>query len=201
MIRRHNEIRDIEAELLDEVCHSVEKEPKLLPLSGEHIRGNTADEARLDVSAVGFWRPQERIFLDVRVFDPNCQTYAAMDPKNVYENHERSKKREYNDRVLQVERASMTPLILSTTGGEGKEAARFHKHLAALIAEKRGEKYGIVRNFIRKRIRFCLLRTVLESLRGSRSLKRKYIERAWRVVDVDMDLVDYRNSDRINFVD
>jgi hypothetical protein len=63
------------------------------------FRGNTADEARLDVSAIGFWRPQERIFLDVRVFDPNCHTYAGMDPKMYMrsENHERSKKREYND--------------------------------------------------------------------------------------------------------
>ena len=80
-------------------------------------------------------------------------------------------------------------------------AARFHKHLAALIAEKRGENYGTVRNFIRKRLRFCLLRTVLESLRGSRNLRRKFLDTAWTVVDVDMDLIDGRNSDKINFVD
>ena len=35
VIRRHNKIRDIEAEFLDEVCISVKKEPNLLPLSGE----------------------------------------------------------------------------------------------------------------------------------------------------------------------
>ena len=113
----------------------------------------------------------------------------------------KEQKSEYNERVLHVERASMTPLIFSTSGGEGKEAERYHKHLAALIAEKRGENYGIVRNFIRKRLRFSLLRTILESLRGSRTLRRKYLDRAWRVVDIDIDLVDYRNSDKINFED
>ena len=100
-----------------------------------------------------------------------------------------------------MERGSLTPLIFSTAGGEGKEAQRFHQHLAALIAEKRGEKYGVVRSFIRRRIRFSLLRTLLESLRGARNLSRNYLDRAWRVVDVDMDLIDIRNSDKINFKD
>ena len=148
---------------------------------------------------MGFWRPQERNFLDVRIFDPNCKTYIEKDPQDVYKSHENAKKNDYCDRVLQVERGSLTPLIFSTTGGEGKEAQRFHQHLAALIAEKEGEKYGIVRSFIRRRIRFSLLRTLLESLRGARNLSRNYLDRAWRVVDVDMDLIDIRNSDKINY--
>ena len=199
VIRRHNEIRDIEAELLDEVCHSVEKDPKLLPLSGEHIRGNTAEEARLDVAAVGFWRPQERTFVDVRVFDPHCKSYTGMLPPKVYELHERAKKNEYNDRVLQVERASMTPLIFSTSGGEGKEAEKFHRQLTSLIAEKRGEKYAVVRNYIRKRLRFSLLRTVLESLRGNRLIKGKFLDKTWRIADIDIDLIKNYNSDTMNY--
>jgi hypothetical protein len=38
----------------------------------------------------------------------------------------------------------MIPLIFSTSGGEGKEAGRYHKYLAALIAEKRGKTMGYV---------------------------------------------------------
>ena len=102
MIRRHNEIRDLEAELLDKVCISVTKEPMLMPFSGEVIRGNTAPEARLDVSAVGFWRPQERMFADVRVFEPGCKSYENMEPDQIYAQHERQKKMEYNDRVINV---------------------------------------------------------------------------------------------------
>ena len=45
--KRHDEIRDIEPELLDEVCTSVTTKPRLQPVSGEdYIRGNKADKAR-----------------------------------------------------------------------------------------------------------------------------------------------------------
>ena len=52
---RHNELHDITAALLSEVCHNVRTEPNLQPLSGEqfHYRSaNVEDGARLDVSAV-----------------------------------------------------------------------------------------------------------------------------------------------------
>ena len=69
---------------LNKVCTSVEIEPVLLPLSGEVIRGNQAPEARLDVSAIGFWRPQERMFADVRVFEPNCVSYKDLEPAQLH---------------------------------------------------------------------------------------------------------------------
>ena len=51
VIQRHNEIRDLEADLLDMVCYDVAIEPILQPLAGEELnRGaNTATDARLDV--------------------------------------------------------------------------------------------------------------------------------------------------------
>ena len=51
---RHNEVRDITANLLSEVCNDVAVEPILQPLTGEKFRYRTANrsaEARLDVSA------------------------------------------------------------------------------------------------------------------------------------------------------
>ena len=199
VMKRHDELRDFEAELLNEVCTSVETEPVLQPLSGESVTGNKAPDARLDVAAIGFWRPQERILVDVRVFHPNCKSYRDVEPEKIYKRHENLKKAEYNDRVINVERATLTPLIFSTTGGWGKEATLFHKHLARLIAEKRGENYNIAMSFIRKRIRFTLLRTILESLRGSRELKRKYINKAWKVADLDFNLVDSKDSDVMKY--
>ena len=53
---RHSEIRDLTAELLSEVCHSVSVEPHLQPLSGETLRcasANVEDGARLDIVANG----------------------------------------------------------------------------------------------------------------------------------------------------
>ena len=43
----------------------------------------------------------------------------------MYQSHEKNKKREYNDRVLNVEKATFTPLVFSTTGGMALEASQF----------------------------------------------------------------------------
>ena len=72
----HNEVRDITASLLSEVCHGVTIEPHLQPLSGENTSYNTAitdDGARLDtyISMYGFWGGHfEKAFVDVRAFNP-----------------------------------------------------------------------------------------------------------------------------------
>ena len=71
-------MRDIMASLLSEVCHGVTTEPDLQPLSGESMlyRSAIVDEgARLDVGMYGFWGCRfERVFLDVRVFNPSTQS-------------------------------------------------------------------------------------------------------------------------------
>ena len=56
---RHNEVRDFTSEMLSEVCKDVSIEPSLVPLTGETFERVTTvkyDEARVDVSARGFWR-------------------------------------------------------------------------------------------------------------------------------------------------
>jgi len=55
---RHNNVRDLTASLLSEVCHNVKIEPNLQPLTGEVLRYRTAvfdDDARFDIRAAGFW--------------------------------------------------------------------------------------------------------------------------------------------------
>ena len=68
IIQPQNEIRDLEAELLDMVCHDVAVEPTLQPLTGEELnRGaNTAPDARLDEHCRGFWERQRAAFFDIR---------------------------------------------------------------------------------------------------------------------------------------
>ena len=57
VIQRHNEIRDLQAELLDMACYDVQVEPALQPITGKELaRGtNQAPDARLDVHCSGFW--------------------------------------------------------------------------------------------------------------------------------------------------
>ena len=56
IIQRHNEVRDLEAEMLNMVCYDVEVEPVLQEITGEMLpRGvNKAPDARLDIHARGF---------------------------------------------------------------------------------------------------------------------------------------------------
>ena len=55
---RHNEIRDLTATLLTEVCNDVSIEPGLKPVPSDTLTGATAnhqDGVRLDIAANGFW--------------------------------------------------------------------------------------------------------------------------------------------------
>ena len=171
---RHNNVRDFEASLLKEICKDVRVEPPLLPVGDVPI-GSTiiTDKSRLDVSAVGLWSANEKTYLDVRVVHPNSPSYLSKSSDEIYEQHEREKKRNYNCRVLQVERGSFTPLIFTTTGGMGPEATRYHKRVAELLAEKRGEEYSHVMNYIRTKIRFSILKSTLIAIRGVRGKQRR----------------------------
>ena len=143
---RHNRVRDLEASFMKEVCHNVQIEPLLLPIESDRQSergGNVAEKARLDVAGVGVWGSHEKTFLDIRIMHPNSPSYLNRPIEQVYAQHEKEKKRAYNERVLQVEKASFTPIVMSTSGGEGKEAARHHKRIATLISQKRNESYAM----------------------------------------------------------
>ena len=95
----------------------------------------------------------------------------------------KQKKNQYNARIIQIEKGSFTPLIFSCTGGAGPEAAKFMKELADKISSKRSENYSQTVSFIRRRIRFDILRTCVISLRGERKSRKS---RALELNDVDI---------------
>ena len=113
---RHNNLRDITYELLSEVCKGVENEPVLQPLTGETLKYQTAkteNNARMDVSALGFWCRDQRAFFDIRVFDPVAPSHAHQSLDAAHSKQENEKRRQYEDRILQVEHASFTPLVFT----------------------------------------------------------------------------------------
>ena len=68
---RHNEVRDITAEMIKEVCTNVEIEPRLRPLDGENLQlrtTNREDEVRLDIRATGYWSGGQEAFFDIHFF-------------------------------------------------------------------------------------------------------------------------------------
>ena len=105
VIQRHNELRDLEAEMLRMVCNGVETEPILQDITGEELnRGAiTAPDARLDIVARGFWERQRSAFFDVRICHPNTDSCRDMDLNQIYRQHETEKKHQYASRILEVE--------------------------------------------------------------------------------------------------
>ena len=106
-IARHNEVRNILADTIREVLPDVELEPALLPYGGEDLNGRTANrsqEARLDIRARGFWTRQQDAFFDVRVTHPKASLLSRSEVLCQLKSHERMKKREYCDRVNDIER-------------------------------------------------------------------------------------------------
>ena len=107
----------------------------------------------------------------------------------MYRTHEMEKKRKYNTRVINVEKATFTPLVFSTTGGMGIEATAFYKRIAERVANKTLQKYSDVVSFIRRRLRFDLLKTCLISLRGFRGKKAPCMI-ATPVDELDLNLMN-----------
>ena len=75
---RHNDLRDLTANLLTDIWRDVDIEPQLLPVTGETFENrtaNTSNEARGDIRSRAFWVIGRETFFEVRVFDPNANRY------------------------------------------------------------------------------------------------------------------------------
>ena len=171
-IHRHNDIRDLTAMLMEEVSRSTEIEPPLQPLTGENLQGRSAnvqDDSRMDIRCMGFWIKHQDAFFDVRVFNPLAASNQNPNILTTFQRHEREKRRMYDQRIREIEHGSFTPLVFSACGGMGPSTTIAYKRLAALIAEKRGQRYCRVMQWLRCQLSFSLLRAAIAAIRGSRS--------------------------------
>ena len=166
------------ANMLREVCNDVEVEAKLILLTGEQLQYRSAiagDEARLDIRARSFWVRGQEAFLDIRVFDPNAKRYPIATLPWCHEINEKEKKHNYNNRILQIEHGTFTPLVFSIYGSMGREFAKFYSKLSELLSDKRKESISLTVNWLRTKLWFGILKSCLQCLRGSRSVNRNII--------------------------
>jgi len=172
-----------------EVCRDVQTEPTLLPINenGYERKVNTADNARLDISARGPWSSCEKTLFDIRITHPTSQSYSGKSLAEVYQQHETEKKDKYNHRVIDIEKCSFNPFVFTTTGGMAPECNRVNKRLAEKITEKRREPYASVITYIRTKLRFALLRSTLATIRGFQG-KRSDVH-LQDLTDIDFSLI------------
>jgi len=116
---KHGKLTHSEAQIMRDVCRDVQTEPTLLPINeiDYQRKVNTADNARLDISARGLWNSCEKNFFDIRITHPTSQSYSGKSLAEVYQQHEKEKKDKYNQRVIDIEKSSFNPLVFTTTGG------------------------------------------------------------------------------------
>ena len=95
IIKQHTNVRDYSAHLLNEVCADGCIEPHLVQVTEEETTStNREDAARLDIAARDFWRPSQRAFFDIRVFNANAQSKISKNIEETFRHHEREKARQ-----------------------------------------------------------------------------------------------------------
>ena len=81
-----------------------------------------------------FLAPLANAFYDIRVTNVNSGCQDDLTAAKVYTKHEAEKKKNYNQRIMQVEHGTFIPLIFSVNGGIAPEFERYHKHIMERIA-------------------------------------------------------------------
>ena len=165
---RQNRLRNSIASLLKEMGHDVRIEPALQKLTGEQRAANTSDEARLDFVARGFWVAGQIAFFDIRVFYSNATKYPNQSLQQCYASNENEKRIKYNNMVMNVEQGCFTPLVFLANGGMGCGCKKFYSVLAEMLTIKRKQEYCIAMSWLRRKISFSLMRSILLCIRGSR---------------------------------
>ena len=103
--------------------------------------------------------------------------------------NENNKKREYGERVLNVEHGSFTPLVFSCLGGMSPECANFYNRLADKISDKRNIETSKGRSWVRTKLSFCLLRTTQLCIRGSRT-RRQHLQESVADTNIEVVMID-----------
>ena len=96
-------------------------------------------------------------YFDTRVTNTNSKSQQHKTLEKIYRTHELEKKRDYNERVQNIEFGTFTPLIYSIKGGLGPECETFYKHLADKIAMKTNQQYEKVITGIRCKLSFIIM--------------------------------------------
>ena len=128
----------------------------------------TSDEARLDVAARGFWAAGQIAFFDIRVFYTNAARYANQSFQQCYASNDNEKKRKHNNKLINVKQRYFTSLVFSRNVGMGRECKKFYSVLAEMITIKRKQEYCLTMSWLRRKISFSVMRSILLCIRESR---------------------------------
>lgn len=78
----------------------------------------------------------QKVFFDIRVFDAHAEKHLNSSLRECYAQNEKEKKRQYNERVLQIEHGSSILLVYSMYEGISQELGSFYNRLLNLLSKK-----------------------------------------------------------------
>ena len=116
------------------MCKDILVEPQSQQLPGETLQSPilTGNEVCLDICKRGFWQTGQTAFFYAWVFNPDAKRYVNQDISETYRLNE-VKKILYNERIIEIEHGSFNQLVMSATGGMGREYKTFYSCLAEMI--------------------------------------------------------------------
>ena len=79
--------------------------------------------------------------------------------------NEKEKKKNYKERILEVEHGSFTPIVVSAYVGIRKEGNKFYNRLAELLAEKKNQQLSMVTSWIKRKLIFALINSICMCIR------------------------------------
>ena len=162
--QRHNEMRDENCDLNRKAGFSqVISEPIV-----KEAEGNGLGELRGDWSVRGFWVPQRVAVFDTRIFNANAPSYKTLSLDEIFDIHRNQKKQIYASEV-EHRRGSFTPVLATCEGILDREVEAYAKRLAQHLSRWWEKNYSQTVFWVRARIQICILRSVSNCFRGSRS--------------------------------
>ena len=107
-------------------------------------------------------------FFNVKVFNLLALSNCPLTVASCYRRHEREKRISYDQRVMEIEHGTFTPLVFSAAGGMGNAATIMFRRLVSLLATKCSQPFSRTLGWIRCRLSFSLLRSAITCIRGAR---------------------------------
>ena len=123
--------------------------------------------AATESEQVTFDVKDKEAYFDIRVCYPIASSYCQKDLASLYCRHESEKKREYAQRVWEVERGAFTPLVFASTGGMARECTTVFKRIADILSDKKKMPYSQAIHLIRCQLSSALIRSAIRAIRGS----------------------------------
>lgn len=103
----------------------------------------------------GFWKGQLDILWHIKVFNYYAPLNQHIHPSSSYHAHENAKKRMYKQHICEIEHSLFSSLVMSLTGGLGREAQAAYKCVTTLLTSKWAKPYSNKMGWLRCTLSFC----------------------------------------------